>query len=108
MEYNVNIIHTKNRNQFINIVKEYNLFYHNPKESAILIYQTKLTDMRLAKIDDIYVGCACSCPKFSCLVYVLPFYRGKGIGSRLVQNMNYSKVDDRPSLSRFWKKNEKS
>lgn len=89
------------------IVRSYALHFSNPKASGIL-RSRKLIIMRLARLDNTYVGCACSSPKYSCMVFVKPFYRNRGIGTKLIEGMNIKNVDSRETLRSFWNANNRT
>ena len=94
-------------NTFKDIVRSYGLHFSNPKASGIL-RSRKLIIMRLARIDNTYVGCACSSHKYSCMVFVKPFYRNRGIGTQLIEGMNTKRVDSREILRNFWNVNNRT
>lgn len=108
---NLTIIPVSKRSEFLTIVRKNHLHYSKGEWSAILNNGRSLANMRLARIDENgeprWIGCACSCKKYSCLVFVTPYYRGRGVGTALIEGMDVSRVDPRESLKSFWKSYDK-
>jgi GNAT superfamily N-acetyltransferase len=104
----IEILKVEDRNFFNSVVKA-NYLHQQENQfvgSAMLRFSEQLSDMRLAWSvkDNRYVGCSAACfPHFSCIVYVLPFYRRKGIGRMLIHGMSTEKTDERKSLQKFFK-----
>ena len=104
----IEILKIDDRDFFNSVVIENSLHQQENQfvGSALLRFSEKLSDMRLAwsATDNRFVGCSAACfPHFSCIVYVLPFYRRKGIGRMLIHGMSTEKTDERKSLQKFFK-----